>query len=174
MLMLPNPHLFFADLLDPRRETHKKLHNLEDIVITLCAVLGGYVDWVSIEDFDDANEAWLRAFLELLYGNADLFLNLANDTRTQKSNRYCQRRIVKMKTSEPDPNQFCRSEIRQEKETNTARDIFGEDGTSRAMVEIDGSDRTALPQERQTRSSTDRTRAHAAHVLCAAMVWVGR
>ena len=52
MPMLPNPQPFFADLPDPRRETRNKLLKLEDILmITLCAVLGGYEDWVSIEDF---------------------------------------------------------------------------------------------------------------------------
>lgn len=67
--MLPNPHPFFADLPDPRRDTRNKLHKLVDIVmITLCAVLGGYEDWVSIEDFGYANEAWLRSFLELPNG----------------------------------------------------------------------------------------------------------
>lgn len=67
--MLPNPHPFFADLPDPSRETRNKLHKLEDIVmITLCAVLGGYEDWVSIEDFAYANEPWLRGFLELPNG----------------------------------------------------------------------------------------------------------
>lgn len=67
--MLPNPQPFFATLLDPRRETRNKLHKLIDIVmITLCAVLGGYEDWVSIEDFGYANEAWLRGFLELPNG----------------------------------------------------------------------------------------------------------
>lgn len=67
--MLPNPQPFFANLPDPRRETRNKLHKLEDILmITLCAVLGGYEDWVSIEDFGYANEAWLRGFLELPNG----------------------------------------------------------------------------------------------------------
>lgn len=67
--MLPNPQPFFADLPDPRRETRNKLHKLEDIVmITLCAVLGGYEDWVSIEDFGYGNEAWLRGFLALPNG----------------------------------------------------------------------------------------------------------
>ena len=47
--MLPNPKPFFADLPDPRRQTRNKLHKLEDIVmITLCAVLGGYEDWVGL------------------------------------------------------------------------------------------------------------------------------
>lgn len=67
--MLRNPQSFFADLPGPRRETRNKLHKLEDIVmITLCAVLGGFEDWVSIEDFGHANEEWLRGFLELPNG----------------------------------------------------------------------------------------------------------
>lgn len=67
--MLPNPQPFFAELPDPRRQTRNKLHKLEDIVmITLCAVLGGYEDWVSIEDFGYGNETWLRGFLKLPNG----------------------------------------------------------------------------------------------------------
>lgn len=37
-------------------------------MIMLCAVLGGYEDWVSIEDFGHANEAWLGGFLEFSNG----------------------------------------------------------------------------------------------------------
>ena len=67
--MLPNPAPYFAALPDPRRETRNKLHKLEDIVmLTLCAVLCGYEDWVSIEDFGHENEEWLREFLELRNG----------------------------------------------------------------------------------------------------------
>lgn len=67
--MLPNPQEYFANLPDPRRQTRNKLHKLEDIVmITLCAVLGGYEDWVSIEDFACENETWFRKFLELPNG----------------------------------------------------------------------------------------------------------
>jgi hypothetical protein len=67
--MLPNPLPFFAELPDPRRKTRNKLHKLEYIVmITLCAVLGGFEDWVSIEDFGYANEEWLRGFLALPNG----------------------------------------------------------------------------------------------------------
>ena len=52
MPMRPNPQPFFAELPDPRRETRNKLHKLEDIVmITLCTVLRGYEDWVTIEGF---------------------------------------------------------------------------------------------------------------------------
>jgi predicted transposase YbfD/YdcC len=69
MSMLPDPRSYFADLPDPRRETRNKLHKLEDIVmLTLCGVLCGDEDWVSIEDFGHENEAWLRQFLELPNG----------------------------------------------------------------------------------------------------------
>jgi predicted transposase YbfD/YdcC len=37
-------------------------------MITLCAVLCGFEDWVSIEDFGAEHEAWLRTFLELPHG----------------------------------------------------------------------------------------------------------
>lgn len=68
--MLPNPQpYFFAGLSDPRRQNRNRLHALEDIVmITLCATLCGFDDWVSIEDFANENEAWLREFLPLTNG----------------------------------------------------------------------------------------------------------
>lgn len=67
--MLNNPLPYLADLPDPRRETCNKLHALQDIVmITLCATLCGYDDWVSIEDFACENEAWFRQFLPLVNG----------------------------------------------------------------------------------------------------------
>jgi len=67
--MLTNPQRHFAKLPDPRRTTRNKLHKLEDIVmITLCAVLCGHEDWVSIEDFASVQESWLRGFLELPNG----------------------------------------------------------------------------------------------------------
>ncbi|SER72281.1 DDE_Tnp_1-associated, partial [Azotobacter beijerinckii] len=37
-------------------------------MITLCATLCGYDDWVGIEDFAHENEAWLREFLPLPNG----------------------------------------------------------------------------------------------------------
>ncbi|GAB3388615.1 hypothetical protein GCM10027514_30770 [Azotobacter armeniacus] len=47
--MLPNPQPYCAELIDPRHETRNKLHALQDIaMITLCATLCGYDDWVSI------------------------------------------------------------------------------------------------------------------------------
>lgn len=67
--MLSNPQHHFSQLPDPRRTTRNKLHKLEDIVmITLCAVLCGFEDWVSIEDFGNEHQAWLRTFLELPHG----------------------------------------------------------------------------------------------------------
>jgi len=67
--MRTNPQRHFAKLPDPRRTTRNKLHKLEDIVmITLCAVLCGHEDWVSIEDFASVQESWLRGFLELPNG----------------------------------------------------------------------------------------------------------
>jgi predicted transposase YbfD/YdcC len=70
--MLPkllDPRPYFADLPDPRRETHNKLHQLHDILmIVLCAVLSGVEDWVGMEAFAEEKETWLRGFLELPNG----------------------------------------------------------------------------------------------------------
>src|SRR4051794_31432986 len=55
----------FATLTDPRRD-HLKAHRLVDILtIALCAVICGADDWVEVETFGRAKEAWLRTFLEL-------------------------------------------------------------------------------------------------------------
>jgi predicted transposase YbfD/YdcC len=55
----------FAELTDPRVERARE-HRLVDIVtIALCAVLCGADDWVAIETFGRAKEAWLRGFLAL-------------------------------------------------------------------------------------------------------------
>jgi hypothetical protein len=55
----------FATLTDPRRD-HLKEHRLVDIVtIALCAVICGADDWVAVETFGRAKEAWLRTFLAL-------------------------------------------------------------------------------------------------------------
>ena len=67
--MLPNPQPYFIGLVDPRRDTRNRLHALQDIImITLCATLCGFDDWVSIEDFAHENELWLRQFLPLENG----------------------------------------------------------------------------------------------------------
>jgi predicted transposase YbfD/YdcC len=55
----------FATLPDPRVERTRD-HLLVDIVtIALCAVLCGAGDWVAVETFGRAKEAWLRTFLAL-------------------------------------------------------------------------------------------------------------
>ena len=55
----------FAPLTDPRVERTKD-HLLVDIVtIALCAVICGADDWVAVETFGRAKEAWLRTFLAL-------------------------------------------------------------------------------------------------------------
>jgi len=58
----------FADLEDPRRE-HGREHNLIDIiVIGILAVICGANDFVGMEAFGRAKEAWLKTFLELPNG----------------------------------------------------------------------------------------------------------
>jgi predicted transposase YbfD/YdcC len=55
----------FTGLTDPRIERAKEHRLLDIITITLCAVLCGADDWVAIETFGRAKEAWLRSFLAL-------------------------------------------------------------------------------------------------------------
>jgi predicted transposase YbfD/YdcC len=58
----------FEDLVDPRLD-RKKEHKLIDIlIIAICAVLCGANDWVAVETFGKAKEAWLRQFLALPHG----------------------------------------------------------------------------------------------------------
>ena len=55
----------FATLTDPRVE-RTRVHRLGELVtIALCAVLCGADDWVAVETFGHAKEAWLRTFLRL-------------------------------------------------------------------------------------------------------------
>ena len=55
----------FATLTDPRID-RTKAHLLVDIVtIALCAVICGADDWVAVETFGRAKQAWLRTFLAL-------------------------------------------------------------------------------------------------------------
>jgi predicted transposase YbfD/YdcC len=69
MELLTAPTLpYFSEITDPRMD-RCKLHKLEDIlIITLCAVLCGADNWVSIELFGKSKEAWFRSFLELPSG----------------------------------------------------------------------------------------------------------
>ncbi|MSP71150.1 MAG: ISAs1 family transposase [Myxococcales bacterium] len=58
----------FEDMPDPRVE-RTRLHPLPDIILlTLVGMLAGADDWVHIELFGQANEAWLKTFLELPHG----------------------------------------------------------------------------------------------------------
>ncbi len=55
----------FAPLTDPRVERTTD-HLLVDIVtVALCAVICGAGDWVAVETFGRAKEAWRRTFLAL-------------------------------------------------------------------------------------------------------------
>ena len=93
--MLPDPRPYFADLVDPRRETKNKLHKLGDIVmIVFCAVLSGIEDWVGMEEFAEQKEAWFRDFLELPNGIpshdtlSDVFGRLCPTTFTEVFRRW--------------------------------------------------------------------------------------
>jgi predicted transposase YbfD/YdcC len=55
----------FGRLADPRVE-RTRAHRLSDLLtIALCAILCGANDWVAVETFGHAKEAWLRTFLPL-------------------------------------------------------------------------------------------------------------
>jgi predicted transposase YbfD/YdcC len=58
----------FGALEDPRIERHKQHQLLDVIVIAICAVVCGADDWVAIETFGHAKEAWFRRFLVLPNG----------------------------------------------------------------------------------------------------------
>lgn len=55
----------FAGLTDPRVERTREHRLVEIVTIALCGVLCGADDWVAIETFGHAKEAWLRTFLAL-------------------------------------------------------------------------------------------------------------
>ena len=58
----------FAAVDDPRIE-RTKAHNLLDIIIiTICAVICGADDWVSVAEFGTSKHAWLQTFLQLPNG----------------------------------------------------------------------------------------------------------
>ena len=54
-----------AALPDPRVERTRDHRLVDMITIALCAVLCGADDWVAVETFGRAKEAWLRTFLAL-------------------------------------------------------------------------------------------------------------
>lgn len=56
----------FSVLPDPRRHPSKNRHKLLDVVVlTVCAVLGGADDWVSIVSYARSKQDWFESFLEL-------------------------------------------------------------------------------------------------------------
>jgi predicted transposase YbfD/YdcC len=58
----------FDKLTDPR-DKWKTGHSLIDIItLTICAVISGADDWVSIEDYGEKKEKWLKTFLLLPNG----------------------------------------------------------------------------------------------------------
>lgn len=58
----------FSELKDPRLDRRKR-HLLEDIVVlTICGVLGGADDWMSIEAFGKEKYQWFKQFLSLPNG----------------------------------------------------------------------------------------------------------
>jgi predicted transposase YbfD/YdcC len=57
-----------AIIPDPRIE-RSRLHSLQDVlVIAICGMICGADDWVAIEQFGWAKEAWFRTFLDLPHG----------------------------------------------------------------------------------------------------------
>ena len=76
----------FSSIPDPRID-RRKLHKLQDIFfITLCAVICGADDWVSIERFGEAKEAWLTEVLKLENGipSHDTFGNVFAAINTEQ------------------------------------------------------------------------------------------
>ena len=64
-------HMFcyFANVEDPRREHSTTLHSLEAIlIITILGTICGAHNWIEIEQWGQAQQAWLCEFLELPYG----------------------------------------------------------------------------------------------------------
>jgi predicted transposase YbfD/YdcC len=64
-LLQTSIEVYFGRLPDPRVE-RTRAHRLTDLLtIALCAILCGANDWVAVETFGHAKEAWLRTFLAL-------------------------------------------------------------------------------------------------------------
>lgn len=55
----------FAGLSDPRQSMNREHKLMDLVVITICAVISGADDWVSIAEYGEAKEEWLTTFLEL-------------------------------------------------------------------------------------------------------------
>src|SRR5215470_464249 len=60
---------YFAVVQDPRRQHPMTHHSLEAIlIITILGTICGAQNWVEIEQWGEARQAWLSEFLELPYG----------------------------------------------------------------------------------------------------------
>ena len=57
-----------SEIEDPRIERTKRHKLLDILVIAICAVIAGADDWVEVEMFGRAKEAWLRTILEMPNG----------------------------------------------------------------------------------------------------------
>ena len=58
----------FEELADPRIDRTKKHQLLDIVIIAVCAIICGADDWVGIERFGRAKQAWLETILELPNG----------------------------------------------------------------------------------------------------------
>src|SRR5262249_16885052 len=60
---------YFAELPDPRRDHENKRHELIDIIaLAILATICGAEHFTELEEGGEANEDWLRSFLELPNG----------------------------------------------------------------------------------------------------------
>jgi predicted transposase YbfD/YdcC len=65
----PSLRTAFAQVVDPRRPGRTFAFPLSEIItIALCAVIGGANDWVAVETFGKAKQAWFQRFLNLAEG----------------------------------------------------------------------------------------------------------
>jgi predicted transposase YbfD/YdcC len=58
----------FAELEDPRHSANREHKFIDILVITLCAAICGADDWVAVEQFGRAKQAWFETFLALPSG----------------------------------------------------------------------------------------------------------
>lgn len=58
----------FAPLSDPRLDRQKQHQLLDIVIIGICAVVAGANDWVAVESFGKAKQAWFARFLALPNG----------------------------------------------------------------------------------------------------------
>src|SRR5437773_7803664 len=58
----------FASLKDPRTGNAQRHELLDILVIAICATICGADGWTDVEQWGQANAAWLRTFLSLPHG----------------------------------------------------------------------------------------------------------